>query len=129
MMRDGKTFRLAEAGYPGIEAKSPLKADPIVRMYSMTRLIASVTAVILHEQDKFALDDPVARYLPAFTNATVIKKMAMKPVASRQNVRSRSAMSCDTRPNTATATKPRCASSTCAKECATGGRATCFRRK
>ncbi len=75
VMRTGKTLRLAEARYPGIEAKSPLKADSIVRMYSMTKPIVSVAAMILHEQGKLGLDDPVSRFIPAFTNATVIEKV------------------------------------------------------
>lgn len=75
VMRDGKTLYLAEAGYSDIEAKSPLKADSIVRMYSMTKPLTSVAAMILHEQGNYGLDDPVFRYIPAFTNATVIEKV------------------------------------------------------
>lgn len=74
-VRDGRTLYLDEAGYSDIEAKSSLKADSIVRMYSMTKPIVSVAAMILHEQGKFALNDPVTRYIPAFTNATVIEKV------------------------------------------------------
>ena len=74
VMGDGKTLYLDAAGYSDIETKSPLKADSIVRMYSMTKPIISVGAMRLYEQGKFKLDDPVALYIPAFSNATVLQK-------------------------------------------------------
>ncbi len=74
-VRDGKPVYADAAGYSDMGSKSPLKADSIVRMYSMTKPLTSVAAMILHEQGKFGLDDPVARYIPAFTNATVIEQV------------------------------------------------------
>ena len=47
------------------------KPDTIVRMYSMTKAITGVAAMILYEEGKFSLTDPVSKYLPEFTKMTV----------------------------------------------------------
>jgi CubicO group peptidase (beta-lactamase class C family) len=51
-----------------------LKLDSILRIYSMSKPIITVAAMTLYEQGRFNLDDPVARFIPAFSNATVIQK-------------------------------------------------------
>src|SRR5271154_7540930 len=43
------------------------KPDTIVRMYSMTKAVTGVAAMILYEEGKFSLTDPVSKYLPEFT--------------------------------------------------------------
>ena len=48
-----------------------MKPDSIVRMYSMTKAVTAVAAMILYEEGKFALTDPVSKYLPEFTNMRV----------------------------------------------------------
>lgn len=72
-VRNGKTIFLEAAGHDDIEAKFPLSVDSIVRIYSMTKPLTSAAAMMLYEQGKFGLDDSVARYIPAFTNAMVIE--------------------------------------------------------
>src|SRR5580700_5392875 len=47
------------------------KPDTIVRMYSMTKGVTGVAAMILYEEGKFSLTDPISKYLPEFTNMTV----------------------------------------------------------
>ncbi|MEO8662614.1 MAG: serine hydrolase domain-containing protein [Bryobacteraceae bacterium] len=47
------------------------KTDTIVRMYSMTKAITGVAAMMLYEEGKFTLTDPVSKYLPEFTKMTV----------------------------------------------------------
>lgn len=47
------------------------KLDTIVRMYSMTKAITGVAAMILYEDGKFSLSDPVSKYLPEFTTMRV----------------------------------------------------------
>ena len=78
VVRDGKTLYTEAAGFSDIDAKTPFKADAILRFYSMTKPIVSVGAMRLHEQGKFKLDDSVALYLPAFSNATVLQKTGDK---------------------------------------------------
>lgn len=48
-----------------------MKADTIVRMYSMTKGVTGVAAMILYEEGKFAMSDPVSKYLPEFTHMRV----------------------------------------------------------
>ena len=47
------------------------KPDTIVRMYSMTKAITGVAAMILYEEGKFSLADPISKYLPEFTHMRV----------------------------------------------------------
>jgi len=65
---DFKTF-----GYMDLESKRPLTEDAIYRMYSNTKLVTSIAAMILHERQAFELDDPVAKYLPEFGAMRVLK--------------------------------------------------------
>jgi CubicO group peptidase (beta-lactamase class C family) len=48
-----------------------MKADSIVRMYSMTKAVTGVAAMILYEEGKFALTDPISKYMPEFANMRV----------------------------------------------------------
>jgi CubicO group peptidase (beta-lactamase class C family) len=50
------------------------KPDTIVRMYSMTKAITGVAAMILYEEGKFSLTDPVSKYLPEFTKMRVAQE-------------------------------------------------------
>ena len=58
------------------------KPDTIVRMYSMTKAITGVAAMILYEEGKFSLNDPVSKYLPEFTNMTVAHE-SLDPAGKR----------------------------------------------
>jgi CubicO group peptidase (beta-lactamase class C family) len=68
------------------------KPDTIVRMYSMTKAITGVAAMMLYEEGKFSLNDPVSKYLPEFSKMTVAatatdaagKKMHFAAPAERQ---------------------------------------------
>lgn len=53
------------------ETWGEMKPDSIVRMYSMTKAFTGVAAMILYEEGKFSLTDPLSKYLPEFTNMTV----------------------------------------------------------
>ena len=48
-----------------------MKPDSIVRMYSMTKGVTGVAAMILYEEGKFAMTDPLSKYLPEFTHMRV----------------------------------------------------------
>src|ERR1700676_1688683 len=50
-----------------------IKPDSIVRMYSMTKGVTGVAAMILYEEGKFAMTDPVSKYLPEFAHMRVGK--------------------------------------------------------
>jgi CubicO group peptidase (beta-lactamase class C family) len=58
-------------GLRDVESGRPMTADSIFRLYSMSKPITSVAAMMLVEEGKLALDDPVAKYIPAFADVKV----------------------------------------------------------
>ena len=48
-----------------------MREDAIFRIYSMSKSVTAVAAMMLYEQGRFGLDDPVAKYLPPFTEVKV----------------------------------------------------------
>jgi CubicO group peptidase (beta-lactamase class C family) len=70
------------AGEADREARRPMRRDTLVQIFSMTKPVTGVALMQLWEQGKFGLDDPLARYLPAFGQAKVIDGMGAdgKPV-------------------------------------------------
>lgn len=79
VVRDGNTLHSEAAGFADISAKAPFAADSILRIYSMSKPITSVAAMRLFEQGKFGLEDPLTKFIPAFTNATVLETVDGKP--------------------------------------------------
>jgi len=59
-------------GYMDVESKTPLREDAIYRMFSNTKLITSVAAMMLVEEGKLGLNDALADYLPAFSTPQVL---------------------------------------------------------
>jgi len=72
LMRHGKVIDQKAFGLADVEAKRPMADDTIARIYSMTKPITGVAMMILFEQGKWRLDDPVTRYIPEFKNLKVI---------------------------------------------------------
>jgi CubicO group peptidase (beta-lactamase class C family) len=60
------------AGEADREAHRPMRRDTLVQIFSMTKPVTGVALMQLWEQGKFGLDDPLARYLPAFGGVKVI---------------------------------------------------------
>jgi len=60
-------------GWKDKENQIPIAFDDIFRMYSMTKPITCLAALILYELGKFDLDDPLEKYLPEFKNLKVLK--------------------------------------------------------
>ena len=56
------------------ESWGEMKLDSIVRMYSMTKGVTGVAAMILYEDGLFSMADPVSKYMPEFTKMTVAKE-------------------------------------------------------
>jgi CubicO group peptidase (beta-lactamase class C family) len=69
--RHGKVAHLGTGGKRDIEAGLPVEVDTLFRIYSMTKPITSVAAMMLYEEGAFELKDPVRRYIPAFGAARV----------------------------------------------------------
>jgi CubicO group peptidase (beta-lactamase class C family) len=76
--RHGKIVYQKAYGQDDIEAKTPFRTDAIVRVASQTKAITSIGAMMLFEEGKFLLDDPVSKYIPAFKNPTVLDKFDPK---------------------------------------------------
>ncbi len=72
--RNGKIVYYHAAGYKDLDTKQALSKDDIFRMASQTKAITSVAVMILYEEGKFLLDDPVAKYIPSFANEKVLDK-------------------------------------------------------
>lgn len=58
-------------GVRDVATKLPMTDDTIFRLFSMTKPITSVVAMMLIEEGKFRLEDPVAKYIPSFKNVKV----------------------------------------------------------
>ncbi|MFE1850279.1 serine hydrolase domain-containing protein [Streptomyces sp. NPDC002387] len=69
--RHGRTAHLTTYGYRDVRAGLPVETDTLWRMYSMTKPVTSVAALILMEEGRFGLDTPVADVLPAFARPRV----------------------------------------------------------
>ena len=69
--RHGKIAHFEAIGSLDPEKKTPMTKDAIFRIYSMTKPITTVAAMMLFEQGKLSLTDPVAKYIPAFKDVKV----------------------------------------------------------
>jgi CubicO group peptidase (beta-lactamase class C family) len=69
--KQGKLGFFSAAGHADIEQQRTFNRDSIVRIYSMTKPVTTVAAMMLYEQGHFQLDDPIARYLPEFADTPV----------------------------------------------------------
>jgi CubicO group peptidase (beta-lactamase class C family) len=69
--RRGHIVHVATGGRRDVEADRPVELDTVFRIYSMTKPITSVAAMMLYEQGEFELADPLARYLPEFADLSV----------------------------------------------------------
>jgi len=72
--RQGKIAHLGTFGHQNIEDGVEMSEDTIFRIYSMTKPITGVALMILYEEGKFRLSDPVHRYIPEFEGLVVAKE-------------------------------------------------------
>ncbi len=70
--RRGKVVHFEHVGMADVETGTPIAAETIFRIYSMTKPITSVAALMLLEEGHFRLSDPVADYLPEFADVRVL---------------------------------------------------------
>lgn len=68
VIRHGQVAWFRAQGMSDREAGKPMRTDSIFRICSMTKPITSVAAMILYEDGKFMLDDPISNCLPEFRN-------------------------------------------------------------
>ncbi len=66
--RRGRVAHLSLAGVRDIARQAPMQADTIFRLYSMTKPVTTVALLMLLEEGRVALDDPVAKFIPGFSD-------------------------------------------------------------
>jgi CubicO group peptidase (beta-lactamase class C family) len=95
VVRNGKIVYEKAFGISDPKTNRAYKIDDIFRIASMSKAITSTAAMILYEQGKFNLDDPISKWIPAFKNMTVLSSynqkdttyttvQAIKPITVRQ---------------------------------------------
>jgi CubicO group peptidase (beta-lactamase class C family) len=72
--RHGRVAWLKAQGMTDREAGRPMPTDAMFRICSMTKPVTSVAVMMLYEEGKFLLADPVSKYLPEFKNSKVLVK-------------------------------------------------------
>ena len=73
VMRNGQLAHHSTYGKRNLETDTDWAPDTIARMYSMSKPITSVAAMILHEEGHFQLKDPVSKFIPSFADAPVYR--------------------------------------------------------
>src|SRR5512138_420499 len=70
--RDGKIVQIGTVGWRDVEVRLPIERDTIFRIASMTKPITSTAALMLFDDGRFALDDPITRWAPEFSQMHVL---------------------------------------------------------
>ncbi len=71
--KGGKTLHYDIYGKSDLATGAPLKADTIFRIYSQTKPVTGVAMMMLYEEGKWGLDDPITKFLPELANLKVFK--------------------------------------------------------
>jgi CubicO group peptidase (beta-lactamase class C family) len=69
--RHGKVPYLESVGVQDLQTGAPMTERSLFRIYSMTKSVTAVAVMMLHEQGRFALNDPVSKFLPEFKDVVV----------------------------------------------------------
>ncbi|MFC8369874.1 MULTISPECIES: serine hydrolase domain-containing protein [unclassified Streptomyces] len=81
--RDGRVAHLTAYGARDVAAGLPVESDTLWRIYSMTKPVTAVAALMLMEEGRLSLDDPVGRHLPAFAQPRVYESGSGDGVRTR----------------------------------------------
>jgi CubicO group peptidase (beta-lactamase class C family) len=74
IVKDNQLIQYKGYGYQDFESKKKMPPDAIFRIMSQTKAIVSVGAMMLYEQGKFSLDEPISHFIPEFKQPVVIDK-------------------------------------------------------
>lgn len=72
VMRDGCIVDWQAYGHRDLARREPMRRDDIFRIYSMTKTVTSVAVMMLAEEGRLSLEDPLSRYLPGFDSPQVM---------------------------------------------------------
>jgi CubicO group peptidase (beta-lactamase class C family) len=81
--RDGKIAHLAAHGVKNLETGEPMRDDTIFRIASMTKPVVATAVMLLVEEGKLRLGDPVSRFIPAFADVQVAVAAQSQPQAAQ----------------------------------------------
>lgn len=84
--RHGKIVHFKAYGKRNLEAELPMEKDTIFRVFSMTKSIVTAGALMLHEERKLNVDDPVSKYIPELKQVGVISKDGEKPATREMTI-------------------------------------------
>ena len=71
VMRKGELAFAEVAGKADVARNKPMRPDTIFRIYSMTKPLTSTAIMMLYEEGRFQLDDPISKFIPTFKNQRV----------------------------------------------------------
>jgi CubicO group peptidase (beta-lactamase class C family) len=77
--RNGRIVHLAARGVMDVASKKPMQKDSIFRIASMTKPVAAVAILMMVEEGKVRLDDPISRYLPSYRGMKVAVALPARP--------------------------------------------------
>src|ERR1700744_5075267 len=77
--RHGKLVKFRPYGHQVLGAREPLREDAIFRIASMTKPIIAVAMLLLYEEGKWQLDDPVTKFVPEFADLKVMQDGNLAP--------------------------------------------------
>src|SRR5258708_10372346 len=78
VVRNGKIIYEKSVGFSDIGNKTQLTSDNIFRIASQSKAITSLAIMMLWEEGKFLLDDPISKYIPEFKNPKVLVSFSGK---------------------------------------------------
>jgi CubicO group peptidase (beta-lactamase class C family) len=89
--RNGKIVYNKAFGFADAEANKPMQTDNIFRIASQTKAITSTAVMMLFEEGKFLLDDPISKYIPSFAHPKVVaefnpKDSSYTTIAARREI-------------------------------------------
>jgi len=71
--RHGKVVHFRALGSADIQKHAPMQRDTIFRLYSMTKPLTSAALMMLYEEGRFQMGDPLSKYLPEFAHLRVLR--------------------------------------------------------
>jgi CubicO group peptidase (beta-lactamase class C family) len=94
--REGRIADIHASGFQDVESRTPMRPDTIFRIASMTKPVTSVAVMMLFEEGKLFLTDPVSKFIPAFKGPRVLASggdTAAEPVPARREITIRDLLS------------------------------------
>ena len=72
VIKDNKVMQYKSYGYADVDSRQPMRKDDLFRLASQTKAVVSTAVMILYEEGKLTLDEPIADFMPAFRHPRVL---------------------------------------------------------